>query len=110
MNRGVKGDPRTNRTTKQPKTYNGFAIPLQPDTDLGLAMLIAEDDYGHYAPIAVVVSIAEGREIAVSDLRRRMRLIEREEDAGLCPTRYKVFARGTEGRYILASELEDVLK
>ena len=75
-----------------------------------MAVPIAEDDDGHYEPIAVVVSIAEGREIAVSDLRRRMRLIEREEDAGLCPTRYEVFARGTEGRYILASELEDVLK
>jgi len=33
------------RTRKQPKTYNGFAIPLQPDTELGLAMLIAEDEY-----------------------------------------------------------------
>ena len=98
------------RTKTQPKTYNGFAIPLQPDTDLGLAVLIAEDDDGRYEPISVVVSIAEGREIALSDLRRRIRLIEREEDVGLCPTRYKVFARGTEGCYILASELEDVLK
>ena len=25
------------RTSKQTTTHNGFAIPLQPDTDLGLA-------------------------------------------------------------------------
>jgi hypothetical protein len=110
MNRVAKGEPRMTRTRKQPTTYNGFAIPLQPDTELGLAMLIAEDEEGHYEPVAVVVSIAEGREIATSDLRRRIRLIERDEDAGLCPTRYKVWARGVDGHYILASELEDVVK
>ena len=31
------------RTRKQTTTYNGFAIPLQPVTELGLAMLIAGD-------------------------------------------------------------------
>lgn len=41
------------RTRKQPKTYNGFAIPLQPDTDLGFAMLIAEDEEGHYEALGV---------------------------------------------------------
>jgi hypothetical protein len=100
----------TRTSRKQATTYNGFAIPLQPDTELGLAMLIAEDDDGHYEPIAVVVSIAEGREIAASDLRRRMRMIERDEDASLCPIRYKVWARGVEDRYILAADLEDVVK
>jgi hypothetical protein len=50
----------TRTSRKQAKTYNGFAIPLQPDTELGLAMLIAEDEEGHYEPVAVVVSIAEG--------------------------------------------------
>ena len=82
------------RTRKQPMTYNGFAIPIQPDTELGLAMLIAEDVDGRYEPIAVVVSNAEGREIAASDFRSRMRRLERDEDPGLCPTRYKVWARG----------------
>lgn len=98
------------RTRKQPQTYNGFAIPLQPDTELGLAMLIAEDDDGHYEPVAVVVSIAEAREVAQSDLSGRMRRLERDEDPGLCPTRYKVWARGVDGYYLLAVDLEDVLK
>lgn len=35
-------------TKKQPRTYDGFAILLQPDTDLGLATLIAEDEEGHH--------------------------------------------------------------
>jgi hypothetical protein len=110
MNRDAKGESRMTRTRKQPQTYNGFAIPLQPDTELGLAMLIAEDDDGHFEPIAVVVSIAEGRELATDDQRRRMRLIERDEDAGLCPTRYKVWARGVEERYLVAVDLDDILK
>lgn len=55
-------------------------VPLQPDTDLGLAILIAEDDDGRYEPVAVVGSIAEGREIAASDLRGRMRRVERNEE------------------------------
>jgi hypothetical protein len=39
-----------------------------------------------------------------------MRLIERDEDAGLCPTRYKVWARGVEERYLVAVDLDDILK
>jgi hypothetical protein len=31
------------------QTYNGFAIPIKPDTDLGMAMLIAEDEDGKAA-------------------------------------------------------------
>ena len=45
-------------------TYNGFAIPLQPDTDLGLAMLIAESEDGRHEPVAVVGTISEAREAA----------------------------------------------
>ncbi len=56
------------RTRKETKTYNGFAIPLHPDTQLGLAMLIAEDEEGHYEPIGVASTINEAKEIAASDL------------------------------------------
>ena len=97
-------------TNGQPKTRNGFAFPLQPDTDLGLAILIAEDDDGHHQPVAVVTTINEAREIAESDLRGRMRRLDRDEDPGLCPARYKVWACGDEGSYLLAAELEDILK
>ena len=97
------------RTKKQTKSYNGFAIALQPDTDLGLAMLIAEDEEGHHEPVAVVGTISEAREIAESDLRGRMRRLERGEDPGICPYTYKVWARGVDGGYLLASELDDIV-
>jgi hypothetical protein len=91
------------RTTKQQKSYNGFAIPILPDTQLGLAMLIAEDEDGHTQPVAVVSTINEAKEIAESDLAGRMRRVERNQDAGLCPHQYKVWAQGIDGDYIVAA-------
>ena len=98
------------QTKKQTKNYNGFAIPLQPDTDLGLAILIAEDEEGHHEPVAVVGTISEAKEIAESDLRGRMRRLERGDDPGICPHTYKVWARGVDGSYLLASEFDNILK
>jgi hypothetical protein len=97
------------RTSKQTSTHNGFAIPLQPDTDLGLAMLIVESEDGQHEPVAVVGTIGEARETAESDLRDRMRRLERGEDAVLCPTLYKVWARGMNGTYRTAYEITDIL-
>ena len=94
------------RTKKQTTSYNGFAFPLQPDTELGLAMLIAEDDEGNYEPVAVATTINEAKEIAESDLRSRMRRIEHGEDPGICPATYKLYARGIDGTYRLAHEIE----
>jgi hypothetical protein len=94
---------------KQTASYNGFAIPLQPDTDLGLAMLIAESEDGQHEPIAVVGTISEAREVAGSDLRDRMRRLDKCEDAGLCPILYKVWARGIDGTYRTACEITDIL-
>jgi len=96
------------RTNEQ--TYNGFAIPIQPDTNLGLAMLIAEDEDGQYEPVAVVGTINEAREVAESDLRGRMRRLERGDDPGICPNTYKVWARGVDGSYRLACEMTDLLQ
>ena len=98
----------TMRNTKRTpaKTYNGFAIPLLPETDLGNAMLIAEDEESHYEPIAVAVNISEGKEIAQSDLRGRMRRLERGDEPGLCPYQYKLWARGVDGlQHVAASWL-----
>src|SRR5437899_777746 len=89
-------------------SYNGFAIPLQSDTELGSAMLIAESEDGQHEPVAVVGSISEGREMAESDLHNRMRRLEREEDAGICPAVYKVWARGIDGTYRVACEITDI--
>ena len=93
------------RNRKQTRTYNGFAIPLQPDTDLGLAMLLAEDEDGQYEPVAVVGSINEARETAASDLAARMRRLEGDEEPGICPARYRLWARGVNGYYQLAIEI-----
>ena len=59
------------RTTKQTKTpaTPGFAIEIKDDTELGLAILVAEFGDGNYQPVEVVVSINEAREIADSDMR-----------------------------------------
>ncbi len=48
---------------------NGFAVEIADATDLGLAMLIAEDDAGGLFPLGSVSTIAVGREIARRDLR-----------------------------------------
>ena len=92
-------------TKKQHKSFDGFAIPLQPDSDLGLAMLIAEDEEGHHEPVAVASTINEAKEIAESDLRGRMRRLERGADPGTCPYTYKLWARGIDGDYRIALEL-----
>jgi hypothetical protein len=73
------------RTSQQTTNHNGFAIPLLPETELGLAMLIAESEDGQHEPVAVVGTINEAREAAESDLRERMRRLERG--------RKRVFAR-----------------
>ena len=103
INRGAM----TNTATKKSPTAAtpGFAILLTDSTNLGLAMLIAESEDGQYEPVGVVASISEAREIAESDLRGRMRRLERADDPGMCPHVYKVWANGIEGDYIVAAEL-----
>jgi hypothetical protein len=91
---------------KQQKDYNGFAIPILPDTQLGLAMLIAEDEEGHTQPVGVASTINEAREIASSDLTGRMRSLEHGNDPGLCPYEYKVWAQGIDGDYRIAATLK----
>ena len=98
MVRNRKQQTRTNATP-------GFAIEIKDDTELGLAMLIADFGKGRYQPIGVVISINEAREIAQSDMRRRMRQLERGNDPGICPHYYKVWATGLDGDYRVAAEL-----
>jgi hypothetical protein len=99
----TKGHRTMNRTTTAQTITTGFAIELLPDTDLGSAMLIAEDEEGHYAPVGIVLTISEGREIAENDLRCRMNRLERGEDAGLCPSEYNLWARGLWGAQHIAA-------
>jgi hypothetical protein len=95
----------TTRKQQKPTPTRGFAIPLTDSTTLGLAILIAESEDGQYEPVSVVASIGEAREIAASDLRGRMRRLERDQDPGLCPYSYKVWANGIDGDYRIAIEL-----
>jgi hypothetical protein len=44
-------------------------------------------------------------ELAESDLNERMRNPERGQDAGICPIRYKLWARGINGEYLVATTI-----
>jgi hypothetical protein len=58
--------------TKQSRTSAtpGFAIGIKDDTELGLAMLIADLGDGHYQPIGVVVSSISFAKSSRDRLRR----------------------------------------
>lgn len=87
---------RTKQT--KPSPTPGFAIKITPDTELGLAMLIAETEDGRYEPVAVVATVAEAQEIAASDFARRVKETAKGEDVA-CPARYAIWAQGTGGDY-----------
>jgi len=95
------------RTTKHNKTNAtpGFTIEIKNDTNLGLAMLIAEDEEGHYEPVGVVVSINEAREIAASNMSGRRKDLERGKTP-MCPYEYKVWATGLDGDYRVAGTID----
>ncbi len=79
-------------------------IEMKDDTNLGIAMLIAEFDGGSYQPVAAAVSINEAREIAATDMRARTKELERNGEPA-CPERYVVWAQGTDGRYRQVKEI-----
>jgi predicted HTH domain antitoxin len=79
-------------------------IEIRDDAELGLAMLIAEFSDGNYQPVAAVVSINEAREIAESNLRARMKELERGGEPA-CPERYVAWAQGTDGSYREVKEI-----
>ncbi len=91
----IKGQTAANVTP-------GFAIRISDDTELGLAILVAEFGESAYQPIGVVVSINEAREIAAGDMRGRMRDLEAGKTPA-CPEAYVVWAQGLDGDYRVAS-------
>ena len=99
-------------TRRSPKTTPsnatpGFAIKIEDDTELGLAILVAEFADGTYQPIGVVVSINEAKEIVEGNMRCRMRDLERGGEPA-CPECYKVWAQGLGGEYTTAKEISAV--
>ena len=86
----------------------GFAVEITDSTDLGLAMLIAESEDGHYEPVAVVGSVGEARELANLDMTSRMRRVE-DDGEPFCPDLYRVWARGIDGHQHVVCELTDLV-
>jgi hypothetical protein len=51
------------------------------------------------------MTIREAREIAASDMRRRMLRLDQGSDP-MCPARYLVWAQGDGGEYATVAEIE----
>ena len=80
-------------------TTNHENQQIRPDADLGLAMLVAEDEEGGYEPVAVASTLSEAYELAASDMALRMKKLNQGNDPGLCPARYALWVRGQRGEY-----------
>jgi hypothetical protein len=68
------------------------------EKNLGHAILVAEDEEGHYEPVGLAATIAEAKYLAAEDFRHRLLALEADRDPGLCPYQYKLFARGFGGK------------
>jgi hypothetical protein len=75
------------------------------DSSLGIAILIAEDDDGRYWPIGLASTIGEAREIAESDMRVRMRDLERGKTPA-CPAVYTLWSCDLNGEYGVIRKLD----
>jgi hypothetical protein len=96
-------------TRTKPQTYSSNGIAIQAAgarTDLGLAMLIAEDEEGNHEPVAVTSTIREAKELAASDFCDRMDRLERGDNPGIFPYIYKLWARAINGDYRIAYEIQ----
>ena len=94
-------------TKNQPATYHADFGTMKHDADLGIAILVAEDEEGQYELVGPVATINEAREIAASDMASRMHSLERGGDPGICPALYKVWSRNRDGKYCIVSEIEN---
>lgn len=84
------------------------ARPVDPD--LGLAVLVAEDESGAYEVVAVIATMAEAKDTAREDMLARMDDLQAGKHP-LCPYLYAVWARGEGGQYrSLASWPADVME
>jgi hypothetical protein len=92
------------RTTNRPTPTPGFAIRITDETNLGIALLIAEDDDGAYEPVGSVSSISEAKENASRDFTLRQAKLQNGGEP-LCPAAYKVWAAGLHG-YLVAAEFD----
>jgi hypothetical protein len=103
---GANGMAR-NKRNQTPKATPGFACEIKDDTQLGLAMLIAEFGDGRYEPIGAVTSINEACEMAENNMQVRMRNVENGGDAA-CPESFVIWAQGIEGEYIVLRRIATI--
>jgi hypothetical protein len=75
----------------------GFNMTISRQTNLGMAMLILEDEEGHYEPINLASNIDEAHEMAISDAQH-------SGPDSLCSYVYKLFATGNGGKQQLVAE------
>ena|ERR1044071_4752199 len=68
------------------------AAPTE-NADLGFAILVAESEEDDYEPVDIVSTMAEARELAASDMRRRLATLEGDGDPGICPYAYVLWTR-----------------
>src|SRR5271167_2288379 len=78
---------------------------IEPYTELGSALLIAQSEDGAYEPVSVVSSINEAIEIAQGKFQRRLKELDRG-GAPMCSERYVVWVRNLDGDYEVISEIE----
>ena len=74
-------------------------------TNLRIGFLIAESEDGEYEPVGAVATIREAREIADSDMRRRMHQLEAGHEQ-MYPFRYRVWARDEAGTFSSVAEFD----
>ncbi len=67
-------------------------------------LVVAEAEDGGYEPVALASTPLEAEQLARLDFARRLRRLERNEDAGLCPHLYRIWAR-RRGQYESAGEI-----
>lgn len=54
-------------------------------------LVVAEGEEGHYEPVALASTPFEAEERARADFARRLRLLEQDEDPGMCPYLYRIW-------------------
>ena len=79
-----------------------LADALQPKQNLGLAILIAENDLGHYEPVGVVGTIQEAREMAQHDMAHRLAELAQDRSP-MAADIYRLWGMKSNGYELLTS-------
>ena len=89
----------TPQTTSTIPACNDF------DRQLDSGLLVAEAETGGYEPVALVSTINEALELADTNFRHRLKEFEGGRET-MCPARYAVWTRGSDGTFKRVHEIE----